>query len=152
MLHFRTVVLLLAALAFCPVAVTASSDRQAAIKLNPVAFDFARDLIAQGRFIGDKKGSWNADHPTRSRENDVVRARGFTEYGKWFLAIDERHPSNSKARYKLPFGDFRNVHRCGLLAVKARAHEYGYAEIEAAAARLLEALESAGPRSEKRID
>ena len=122
------------------------------VHLNTVAFNFAAALIAQGQFVADNKGAWSNDHPTRSQANQFLRDRGLEEYSKWFLAVDERHTLDSKARYKFPFGDFRNVHRCGLLAVKARAHEYGYDEIEAATAKLLQMIESAGPRSQKRVD
>lgn len=121
-------------------------------RMNDEAFNAAASLIAQGRFVADKKGSWGNHHPTRSQENDFVRGRGFPEYSKWYLALDGLHALNSKARYKFPFGDFRNVHRCGLLAVRARAHEYGYDEIEAAAAKLLAMIESAGPSAEKSVD
>src|SRR5437773_5869422 len=41
-----------------------------------------------------------------------------------------------------PFGDFKNVHRCGLLAVKSRAHQFGYADIEKAATQLIEIINS----------
>ena len=123
------------------------------VRLNPIAFDFARNLISQGRFVDDKRGNWKRAHPNRNQQNDFIRDHGFAEYAQWYLAIDERHPSNSKARYKFPFGDFRNVHRCGLLAVKARAHAYGYDGIEAAATKLLEMIESvSSPRGQKRID
>lgn len=80
------------------------------------------------------------------RKNDFIRAHGFQEYSKWHLGIDKRHKPGSKARYKFPFGDFTNVHRCGLLAVKARARQYGYADIEAAAEQLLAELEITRPR------
>ncbi|HST31792.1 MAG TPA: hypothetical protein VLK27_13235, partial [Chthoniobacterales bacterium] len=90
------------------------------VQVNTTAFAFARELISQGRFLADKKGAWGNDHPTRSQESDFIRDHGFPEYAKWYLAIDERHAHNNKTRYKFPFGDFRNVHRCGLLAVKAR--------------------------------
>jgi hypothetical protein len=47
---------------------------------------------------------------------------------------------NTKRRYKFPYGDLKNVHRCGLLAVRARARQYGYTEIESAAAELERAI------------
>jgi hypothetical protein len=122
------------------------------LRLNVAAFDFARELINRGRFVADKKGAWSNDHPTRSQENDFVRDHGFGEFSKWHLAIDARHGDDSKARYKFPYGDFRNVHRCGLLAVRSRAREYGHHEIEAAAVRLLKMIESASPRRQERVD
>jgi hypothetical protein len=152
MVRFRTIVVSFAALTFCKVTADSGSSRDAAIKVNIEAFDWAATLIRQGHFVVDKKGAWNSDHPTRSQENDFVRDHGFQEYAKWHLAVEPRHSANSKARYKFPFGDFRNVHRCGLLAVKARAHEYGYQEIESAAANLLEMIESARPARQQRID
>jgi hypothetical protein len=36
-----------------------------------------------------------------------------------------------------PFGDFRDVHRSGLLAAESRAGQYGHRHIELAAAHLL---------------
>ena len=50
--------------------------------------------------------------------------------------MDERYAVNTKRRYKFPYGDFTNAHRCGLLAVKARAAEHKYHDIEDAAARI----------------
>jgi len=151
MVQLRTV-LLPFVLTFCALSVEGNSSRDAGPRVNVEAFNWAATLIAQGQFVADKKGTWSNDHPTRSRENDFVRDHGFQEYGKWYLAVDERHASNSKARYKFPFGDFHHVHRCGLLAIKSRAREYGYHELEAAAAKLLELIESAGPRAQKRVD
>src|SRR5260370_27895804 len=33
------------------------------ITLNRAAFDYARELIAHGRLVADKKGSWRKHHP-----------------------------------------------------------------------------------------
>ena len=152
MLNLQTAVLLIATLDSCAISVDASPTGNAAATLNVAAFNWSAGLIAQGHFVADKKGAWKNHHPRPSSENAFIQTNGFIEYEKWHLAVDERHPRNSKARYKFPFGDFHNVHRCGLLAVKARAHEYGYHDIEDAAAKLLEMIESAGPAGEKRVD
>ncbi len=106
------------------------------IKLNEDAFAFAARLINDGHVIADHKGAWSGDRPSADQENEFIRLHGFGEYAKWHLSIDERYPENTKRRYKFPYGDFKSVHRCGLLAVKARAHRYGYIEIENAAAEL----------------
>jgi hypothetical protein len=66
---------------------------------------------------------------------------GFAEYRNWHLGIDETHAEDTKARYKFPFGDFKNIHRCALLAVRSRAHQYGYLDIEDAAIQLLEMID-----------
>lgn len=114
------------------------------VKLNDSAFAFARELIAQGHVVLDKKTQWGDHHPSAQNENDFIRDHGFPQYEKWHLGIDEVHPEGTKARYKFPFGDFKNVYRSGLLAVKSRAHQFGYSDVENAAARLLEMMESKG--------
>src|SRR6266404_8689801 len=111
-----------------------------AIKLNDNAVAFATQLINEGHFTADGKGAWREHRPSADQENEFIRLHGFGEYAKWHLGIDERYPENTKRRYKFPYGDFKSVHRCGLLAVKARAHQYGYIEIENEAADLKRAI------------
>ena len=110
-------------------------------RLNENAFAYAQELITQGRVVLDKKNEWGDHHPTAQQGNEFIREHGFVEYSKWHLGTDPTHVQNSKARFKFPFGDFKNIHRCALLAVKSRAHQYGYSDIENAAERLLEMME-----------
>ncbi len=118
------------------------------IKLNQNAFTFAAELIRQGHFIADHKGAWSGHRPSADEENDVIRLYGLDGYAKWHLGIDDRFPENTKRRYKFPYGDFKNVHRCGLLAVQTRARQYGYADIGKAAAELERAMKvQAGDRN-----
>ena len=112
------------------------------LNLNEDAFAFAVQLVQQGHFIADGKGAWSEHRPSTEEENEFIRVHGFSEYAKWHLGIDDRYPENTKRRYKFPFGDFKNVHRCGVLAVQSRAAEYRYSEIENAAAQLREKLEA----------
>jgi hypothetical protein len=116
------------------------------IRLNDNAFAFAEQLIREGRVIADSKGAWRGHRPSANEENEFIRLHGFGEYGKWHLGVDDHYPENTKQRYKFPYGDFKNVHRCGLLAAKARARQYSYIEIENAAAKLEWAV---GPQSKK---
>jgi hypothetical protein len=111
------------------------------VKLNEDAFAFAVQLVKQGHFIVDGKGAWSEHRPSTDEENEFIRLHGFSEYAKWHLGIDDRYPENTKRRYKFPYGDFKNVHRCGVLAVQARAGEYRYSEIENAAAQLKAMIE-----------
>jgi hypothetical protein len=110
------------------------------IKLNEDASAFAARLIKEGHVIADGKGVWSKDRPSAEEENQFIRLHGFGEYAKWHLGIDERYGANTKRRYKFPYGDFKNVHRCGLLAARSRARQYGYTEIESAAAELEHAM------------
>ena len=117
------------------------------VKLNPTALAHGKQLITGGRVVIDRKGAWAKDRPSTELENKFIRQHGFGEYAKWHLGIDDRYPENTKRRYKFPFGDFQNVHRCGVLAVQARAGEYRYSEIENAAAQLREMIEETRNRT-----
>jgi hypothetical protein len=111
------------------------------LKLNEDAFAFAVQLVKQGHFIADGKGAWSGHRPSIDEENEFTRVHGYSEYAKWHLGIDDRYPENTKRRYKFPYGDFKSVHRCGVLAAQARAGEYRYSEIENAAAQLKAMIE-----------
>jgi hypothetical protein len=115
------------------------------IKLNEDAFAFAARLIREGHVIADGKGAWSKHRPSVNEENEFIRLNGFGEYAKWHLGIDERFPEHTKRRYKFPYGDFKNVHRCGLLAARARARQYGYIEIENAAVELERTIKDKPP-------
>lgn len=112
------------------------------VKLNEDSLHFAEELIERGHFVSDKKNTWNEHQSSAEDENEFIRQHGFAEYAKWHLGIDARHAENTKARYKFPYGDFKGVHWCALLAIKSRAHQYGDSEIENAAVHLLEMIQS----------
>ncbi len=141
---FTLVVILIAGIC----AALALAQPASGIKLNQNAFTFAAELIRQGHFIADNKGGWSEHRPSADEENDFIRLHGFDGYAKWHLGIDDRFPENTKRRYKFPYGDFKNVHRSGLLAVQTRARQYGYADIGKAAAELERAMKlQAGDRN-----
>ncbi len=140
------------AIALSAIASQVYAQQKQSVTLNPAALLNSFSLISEGCVVADRKGSWQQDKPSRSKENEFIRNRGIEEYGKWHLGIDNRYSPRSKAHYKFPFGDFGAVHRCGLLAVEARAKQYGYRDIEAAAIQLLTDLESARPRAQKHVD
>jgi hypothetical protein len=119
---------------------TVLSQPRTGLALNKNAFAFAMQLIKETHLIADGKGAWSGHRPSANEENEFIRLHGFGEYAKWHLGIDDHYPGNTKQRYKFPYGDFKNVHRCGLLAAKARARQYGYTEIENAAAKLERAV------------
>jgi hypothetical protein len=115
---------------------TVVAQRRAGLALDENAFAFATQLIKEGRSVPDGKGAWSEHKPSAQEENEFIRIHGLGEYAKWHLGVDDHYPGNTKQRYKFPYGDFKNVHRCALLAAKARARQYGYTEIENAAAEL----------------
>jgi hypothetical protein len=105
-------------------------------KLNKRAFDHAKELVNQGHFVFDERDAWSEHQPSAQKEDDYINLHGFNEYGKWYLGIDDAENENTKGRYKFPYGDFENVHRCGVLSAESRAGQYKHQDIENAAAHL----------------
>lgn len=120
-----------------------------AIKLNGTGYDHARRLVEDGRLVLDERDDWSEHQPTAAQENAFIEEHGYGEYSKWHLGVDDEQSQDTKARYKFPYGDFKDVHRCGVLAAESRAGQRGYDDIESAAAHLHGMLETiaAGSRS-----
>jgi hypothetical protein len=113
------------------------------VKLNRGAFDYAKELINEGRFVYDERDAWSEHQPSSEDENEFIQAHGFSEYARWHLGIDDAEDEQTKKRYKFPFGDYKKVHRCGLLSAESRAGQYKYLDIENAAAHLHGMIEAA---------
>jgi hypothetical protein len=62
------------------------------------------------------------------------------------LGNDER-PEDTKGHYEFPYGDFKKVHRCGLISAESRAGQYKHFDIEKAAHHLHEMIDA---RADKR--
>jgi hypothetical protein len=116
------------------------------VKLNQRGYEHASTLIRDGKAVLDERDDWSEHRPSSQEENQFIQQHGPGEYGRWHLGIDEEEDPDTKGRYKFPYGDFRAVHRCAVLAAESRAGQYRYADIEQAAAHLhgmLEALRTA---------
>src|SRR5208337_5219993 len=97
-----------------------------AVTLNRRAFDHAKDLIDENRFV--ERDAWSEHRPSAQDENEFLRLHGFAEYGKWYLRINDQHPEETKGHNEFPYGDFEKVHRCGVLAAESRAGQYKHLE------------------------
>lgn len=104
--------------------------------LNKRAFGHAKQLVERGEYIFDEKDEWSEHEPAPEIENIFIDEEGFGEYSKWYLGVDDEEPEEAKKRYKFPYGDFKKVHRCGVIAAETRAGQYKYYDIEEAAAHL----------------
>ncbi len=62
---------------------------------------------------------------------------------EWHLGLTEGASEETKARYAFVYGDFRRLHRTGLIACHYRAAEWRHKEIELAAHELLQLLDKA---------
>ena len=101
----------------------------------------ARELIAAHQYV--LRSEWGQVQPTAADENDFLARHSWGEYGAWHLALTEGATEGTKARYGFVYGDFRRVHRMGLIACHYRAAEWGHKEIELAAHDLLQVLDAA---------
>lgn len=107
-----------------------------AVKLNERAFDYAKRLIAMGKYVIDDRDAWSEHQPSAQKENEFIRRHGYDEYARWYLGTDDEYDTDNKSRYKFPYGDFEKVHRCGVLAAESRAGQRKYYDIETAVAHL----------------
>ncbi|MBF9140879.1 hypothetical protein [Hymenobacter properus] len=110
------------------------------ITLNPQAVAYARRLIQDGKLKNDQ-GHWGQHNPDSTRENAFLEKHEMEEYANWHLGLDMSKGADTKGRYHFPYGDFKTVHRDGLIAAKERAAQQGYKDVENAADELLELLE-----------
>jgi hypothetical protein len=53
------------------------------------------------------------------------------------LGSKDEYREESRRHYEFPYGNFENVHRCGILAAQSQASQDKYLDIENAAADLL---------------
>ena len=107
-----------------------------AVVLNRSAFNHAKELISEGRFVFDERDAWSEHQPSAQDENAFLERHGYEEYKKWYLGINDEKPERTKARYEFPYGDFQKVHRCGVLTAESRAGQYKHFDIENAAVHL----------------
>ena len=69
------------------------------------------------------------------------------EFAQWHLGLTEDATDETKGRYAFVYGDFRRVHRTGLIACIYRAAEWRHKAVELAAHELLQRLDEASASS-----
>jgi hypothetical protein len=106
---------------------------------NRVAIAYARRLIGAGQYVLDS--DWGEVQPKADDENAFLKGHTWAEYAKWHLGLTEDAADETKGRYAFVYGDFRRVHRTGLIACQYRAAEWRHKEIELAAHKLLQLLD-----------
>lgn len=114
-----------------------------AVRLHDSAYDFARRLVNEGHFVFDERDAWSEHQPSAAEENRFIDQHGLDEYGRWHLGIDDEVNLETKGHYRFPYGDFHDVHRCGVLAAESRAGQQKYFDIGQAAAHLHGMIEAA---------
>jgi hypothetical protein len=111
----------------------------ASYTVNESAVRHARELIKARQYV--LQSDWGDVQPRAAAENAFLESHSWEEYGHWHLGLTEGAPEETKARYAFVYGDFRRLHRTGLIACVYRAAEWRHKEVELAAHELLQLLD-----------
>jgi hypothetical protein len=115
----------------------------ASYTVNERAVAHARDLIEKRQYV--LESDWGDVQPRAEAENAFLESHSWEECAEWHLGLTEGATDETKARYAFVYGDFRRVHRMGLIACQYRAAEWRHKEIELAAHDLLQLLDKKAP-------
>jgi hypothetical protein len=107
--------------------------------LNESAVAKARELIESRQYVLDS--DWGEVQPRADAQNSYLESHTFEEYAQWHLGLTEGAADDTKARYAFVYGDFRRIHRTGLIACVYRAAEWRHKDVEVAAHHLLQLLD-----------
>jgi hypothetical protein len=111
----------------------------ASYSVNPGGVARARRLIDARQYV--LRSEWGDVQPTAADENAYLDSHSWDEYAEWHLGLTEGASEETKARYAFVYGDFRRIHRSGLIACHYRAAEWRHKEVELAAHELLQRLD-----------
>jgi hypothetical protein len=111
----------------------------ASYRVNERAVARARQLIDAGQYV--LQSDWGDVQPRAAAQNAYLKSHSWEEYAAWHLGLTEGAGDETKARYAFVYGDFRRVHRMGVIACHYRAAEWRHKEIELAAHELLQYLD-----------
>ena len=109
--------------------------------VNERAVARARRLIETRQYV--LRSEWRDAQPRAEDENAFLASHSWDEYAEWHLGLTEGAGEETKARYAFVYGDFRRLHRIGLIACQYRAAEWRHKDIELAAHELLQQLDAA---------
>ncbi len=111
----------------------------ASYRVNKDAISKARELIDRRQYVLDS--DWGDVQPNAEAGNAYLERHAWEEYAAWHLGLTEGANDETKARYAFVYGDFRRVHRTGLIACIYRAAEWRHKQVELAAHDLLQELD-----------
>jgi hypothetical protein len=111
----------------------------ASYAVNDRALARARRLIEGRQYV--LQSDWGGVQPSAEQENAYLSSHSWDEYAEWHLGLTEGAADDTKARYAFVYGDFRRLHRTGLIACQYRAAEWRHKDVELAAHELLQLLD-----------
>jgi hypothetical protein len=112
----------------------------ASYTLNEAAVAHARQLIEARQYVLDS--DWGDAQPRADDQNRFLESHSWEDYAAWHLGLTDDVPDETKGRYAFVYGDFRRVHRTGLIACVYRASEWRHKAVELAAHDLLQHLDN----------
>jgi hypothetical protein len=112
----------------------------ASYSVNPRAVQKAQQLIDARQYVVES--DWGSVQPRAADQNDFLTNHSWAEYEAWHLGLTDGAADETKARYAFVYGDFRRLHRMGIIACLYRAAEWRHKEIELAAHDLLQRLDA----------
>lgn len=111
----------------------------ASYTLNQGALAAIRDRIGARQYVLDS--DWGDVQPRADDENAYLAKHSWDDYAAWHLGLTDGATDETKGRFAFVVGDFRRVHRSGLIACHYRAAEWRHKAIELAAHELLQVLD-----------
>jgi hypothetical protein len=100
----------------------------------------AQQLIDARQYV--LESDWGSAQPRAADENAFLGSHSWSEYAEWHLGLTDGAAEETKVRYAFVYGDFRRVHRMGLIACQYRAAEWRHKDVELAAHELLQRLDN----------
>ena len=111
----------------------------ASYAVNEAGVARARELIEARQYV--LRSEWNDVQPKAAQQNEYLDSHTWDEYAGWHLGLTDGAKDETKARYAFVYGDFRRLHRSGLIAARYRASEWNHKKIELAAHDLIQLLD-----------
>ena len=115
------------------------NDFLASYSVNDRAVARARQLIKARQYV--LNSNWGEVQPRAADQDAFLASHSWEEYAEWHLGLTEGATDGTKARYAFVYGDFRRIHRSGIIACHYRAAEWRHKEVELAAHDLLQLLD-----------
>ena len=111
----------------------------ASYTLNKAAVERARKLIDARQYV--LNSDWGQVQPSAAAANAFLESHSWDDFAEWHLGLTDGATDHTKARYAFVYGDFRRIHRTGLIACVYRASEWRHKDVELAAHDLLQHLD-----------
>jgi hypothetical protein len=56
-----------------------------AVTLNKKAFEHAKTLVLERKFVYEERDDWREHQPSSQDENEFISTHGIGEYAKWYF-------------------------------------------------------------------